>query len=249
MHFFFSAEVADGEIFRLRGRRMELDNRLRALADLVPPKSRVADIGTDHAYLSVYLVENGKAEFVVAGDKNSGPCEAAARTVRLSGHEDRISVRQGDGLSVLAPGEVDTICIAGMGGGLMCEILGACPKVLKAVGTLVLQPMNDSLELRRWMYRHSWHIEDETLAVAEGRLYEIVMAKKGRRRQPSRIMMEIGPILWEKKTELLRHHMKALLFRNKRIAAGMEKSEEARRSRKYKEIRKDIKTLEEMLKW
>ena len=231
------------------GRKMQLDNRLRALADLVPPGSRVADIGTDHAYLPVYLVENGKAEFVVAGDKNPGPCDAAARTVKLSGHEDRISVRHGDGLFVLTAGEVDTICIAGMGGRLMCEILGACPKVLKAVETLVLQPMNDSKELRGWLYRHGWHIEDETLAVAEGHLYEIVMAKRGKRKQPSRLMMEIGPILWKKKTELLRHRIEAVLLRNRRIAAGMEKSEEARESRKYKKIRKDIKALEEMLKW
>jgi len=228
---------------------MQLDNRLQAVADLVPLKSRVADIGTDHAYLPVYLVENGRAEFVVAGDKNPGPCEAAARTVKASGYEDRISVRQGDGLSVLAAGEVDTICMAGMGGSLMCEILGASPKVLKSVGTLVLQPMNAPLELRRWLYRHSWHIEDETLAIAEGRLYEIIMAKKGRRKWPSRLMMEIGPMLWEKKTELLRHHIEALIFRNRRIAAGMEKSEDARKSRKYKELLEDIKALEERLKW
>ncbi|MBR3458101.1 MAG: SAM-dependent methyltransferase [Selenomonadaceae bacterium] len=228
---------------------MQLDNRLRAVADFVAPGSRVADIGTDHAYLPVYLVEAGKADFVVAGDKNTGPCEAAFRTVREHGMGDRISVRQGDGLAILKEGEVDTVCIAGMGGTLMCEILGAYPEQLKEMGMLVLQPMNDVPELRRWIYRHYWHIEDESLALSDGRIYEIIMAKRGRRKMPSPLMLSIGPVLWEKKTDLLRHHIEALLFQTRRIAAGMEKSDRAKKSKKYRETIENIKALEERLRW
>lgn len=228
---------------------MQLDNRLRAVADFVVPGSRVADIGTDHAYLPVYLVEAGKADFVVAGDKNTGPCEAAFRTVREHGMGDRISVRQGDGLAILKEGEVDTVCIAGMGGSLMCEILGAYPEQLKEIGMLVLQPMNDVPELRKWIYQHYWHIEDEDLALSDGRIYEIIMAKRGRRKRPSPLMLSIGPVLWEKKTDLLRHHIEALLFQTRRIAAGMEKSDRAKKSKKYREIIESIKALEERLRW
>ncbi len=228
---------------------MQLDSRLQAVADFVAPGSRVADIGTDHAYLPVYLVEAGKADFVVAGDKNTGPCEAAFRTVREHGMGDQISVRQGDGLAILKEGEVDTVCIAGMGGSLMCEILGAYPEHLKKIGMLVLQPMNDVPELRKWIYRHYWHIEDENLALSDGRIYEIIMAKRGRRKRPSPLMLSIGPVLWEKKTDLLRHHIEALLFQTRRIAAGMEKSDRAKKSKKYQETIESIKALEERLRW
>lgn len=228
---------------------MELDNRLQAVADFVPPGSRVADVGTDHAYLPVYLVEKGISNFVIAGDKNKGPCEAASRTVREHGLGDKISVRQGDGLAILKEGEVDTLCIAGMGGVLMSEILGRDPILLKSLGTLVLQPMNDAPGLRNWLYRHYWHIEDEALALSDGRIYEIIMAKKGRRKKPSSLMLAIGPVLWEKKTDLLRHHIEALLFQTRRIAAGMEKSKTAKKSRKYQETLESIKALEARLKW
>lgn len=228
---------------------MRLDSRLRTVADFVPLGSRVADIGTDHAYLPVYLVESDRAVFAVAGDKNAGPCDAAIRTVQEHGLGEQISVRQGDGLEVLEPGEVDTICIAGMGGTLMAEILGACPDVLKAADSLVLQPMNDASGLRKWLYQHYWHIEDEELALADGRIYEIILAKRGRRKRPSPLMLDIGPVLWEKKGGLLQHHIEAMLFQNRRIAAGMEKSERAKKSRKYKEALENIRALEERLKW
>ena len=96
---------------------MHLDDRLQALADFVPEGARAADIGTDHGYLAVALLQQGKANFVVAGDKNRGPYEAAKRTVHeYAISEEQISVRLGDGLEVVKPGEVDTVCIAGMGG-------------------------------------------------------------------------------------------------------------------------------------
>ncbi len=228
---------------------MQLDSRLQALADFVKEGSRMADIGTDHAYLPVYLVGQGKVSFAVAGDKNAGPCEAAKRTVQENGMSDRIEVRHGDGLGVLVPGEVDTVCIAGMGGTLISEILHAHPEVLETTETLVLQPMNAAAELRKWLYRHYWHIEDEELALADGRIYEIIMAKHGRRKHPSPLMLSIGPVLWEKKSPLLKHHIESLLFQVKRMIAGMEKSERAKHTKKYLEAVENIKALEERLKW
>ena len=110
---------------------MKLDARLAAVAAFVPQGSRVADIGTDHGYLAAALVEEGRAPFVIASDLPAGPCEAARRTVREEDLTEKIEVRQGDGLTVLQPGEVDTVCIAGMGGVLMTEILAAAPEVRK----------------------------------------------------------------------------------------------------------------------
>ena len=212
---------------------MNLGDRLQAVADFVPQGSRVADIGTDHGYLAVELVKSGKAKFVVASDKNTGPYEAAVRTVRENGLADNvISVRLGDGLKRLKPGEVDTVCIAGMGGALMVEILEGSPDVVETLDTLILQPQSAAPELRRWIYRKHWHIEDESLALDDGRIYEIIMAKRGRRKMPEQLMLEIGPVLWQKKPPLLRHHIEALLFQERRVAAGMEKSDAAKKSTK-----------------
>ena len=227
---------------------MKLDARLAAVAAFVPQGSRVADIGTDHGYLAVALVEEGRAPFVIASDLPVGPCEAARRTVRAEGLEDRIEVRQGDGLTVLQPGEVDTVCIAGMGGVLMTEILAAAPEVWKSLTALVLQPMTGEEELRRYLYAHAWHVADETLVVADDRLYTI-RAARGHRKMPDDVTLAIGPVLLTRRDEYLRQHIESQLFLARRAAAGMEKSERAKKSVKYQAVSQRIKELEEKLVW
>ena len=229
---------------------MHLDDRLQALADFVPEGSRAADIGTDHGYLAVALLQQGKANFVVAGDKNRGPYEAAKRTVHeYAIGEEHISVRLGDGLEVVKPGEVDTVCIAGMGGILMNTILEASPEVIDKLKTLVLQPMNGAAELREWLYDHEWHIVDESLVIDDGRIYEIIKAEKGSRKKPSGLDLLVGPKLWKKKPPLLRHHIEALLFQQRRILNGMEKSDRAKGDKRFAQVKRRVKALEERLKW
>lgn len=228
---------------------MKLDARLAAVAAFVPQGSRVADIGTDHGYLAAVLVEEGRAPFVIASDLPAGPCEAARRTVREEGLADKIEVRQGDGLTVLRPGEVDTVCIAGMGGVLMTEILAASPEVWKSLAALVLQPMTGEEELRRYLYAHAWHVADETLVVADDRLYTVIRAERGRRKMPDDVALAVGPVLLTRKDELLRHHIESQLFLARRAAAGMEKSARAKKSAKYRAVKQRIEALEEQLKW
>ncbi|MBR2215155.1 MAG: SAM-dependent methyltransferase [Selenomonadaceae bacterium] len=228
---------------------MQLDARLQAVADFVEPGSRVADVGTDHAYLSVALVESGKARFVIATDKNPGPCEAARRSLRALGHSDRIEVRLGDGLLTLVPGEADTLCLAGMGGSLMERILVARPEVVAAAKMLILQPQSAAADLRAWLYGQAWHIADENLALADGRLYEIIKALPGSRPCPSPLMLAIGPKLWEKKPPYLKEHIEALIFQARRVAAGMERSRSAKESSRYLAVKERISELEAKLKW
>ena len=104
---------------------MRLDKRLQAVASLVPRGSRFADIGTDHAYLPVWLLEQGVIASAVAGDIAAGPCQAARTTVAMHGAADKIAVRQGSGLAVLVPGEVDCIAICGMGVSTVFMLLSA----------------------------------------------------------------------------------------------------------------------------
>src|SRR5690554_4326780 len=109
---------------------MKLSPRLLAIAEMVPEGSRVADIGTDHGYIPVFLKKTGRAKWAMASDINTGPLEKAAEVIKRHGLETEIDIRRGDGLTVLDGGEADTIVVAGMGGMLMRDILAAGVRVL-----------------------------------------------------------------------------------------------------------------------
>ncbi len=223
---------------------MRLDDRLAAVAALVPRGARVADIGTDHAYLAMELIDARGAEKVIATDKNEGPCAAARRTLSAAGLTERVPVRIGDGLSPISPGEVDTVCIAGMGGGLIALILEAEPEVLARLSRLVLQPMNDAAALRRRLYESGWHIAEERLATADGRLYEIIAAEPGPEEMPAQWLLTLGPVLWRERPPLFLRHVEAQRERLRRILGGMEKSETARESDAYRETEAELREIE-----
>ena len=226
---------------------MQLDARLAAIAAFVPHGTVLADIGGDHAYLAATLVMEGIAPRAVVGDLSAGACEAARRTVGAQRLTREIDVRQGDGLSVLAPGEAESIVIAGMGGALITEILSGAPDVLARVQTLVLQPMNGAAKLRRWLCENGWNIVDETLARANGRLYEIIRAERGACEMPDEVLLSIGAKLFEKRDPLLREHIDAQIEKLTRAAAGMGASPTARQSAEYRETVSQIAALRTML--
>ena len=224
---------------------MRLDNRLAAVAALVPRSARVADVGTDHAYLAIALINERNAKTVIATDKNEGPCAAARRTLSTAGLSERVSVRCGDGLSPLSTGEINTVCIAGMGGGLIASILTEGTEVLSEVSRLVLQPMNDAETLRQWIYENGWHIAEESLATADGRLYEIIAAEPGAEDTPEQWLLTLGPVLWREKPPLFARHVGIQTNRLQRILRGMEKSETARESEAYRMISGELKNIEQ----
>lgn len=227
---------------------MNLGARLKAAAGFVEAGCRVADIGTDHAYLPIYLLEKKMAVYAYACDVNQGPFNAAAKAVRRSGLTDFIDVRLGDGLKALEPGEADNVVIAGMGGSTMIEIMQAAPQVATAVQRFIFQPMNDAARLRGWLLANGWQIIDETLVEDEGRLYELICAEPGSMELGDDILLEIGPILWEKKPTLLRSHLQQLLDKSGRIIKGMQESEQARHSTRYELECKRYNELEARLK-
>ena len=102
---------------------MHIDRRLETIANLVPQGCVLADIGTDHAYLPVWLLEKQRISRAIAGDIAAGPCQAARTTVAQFGQHKHVEVRQGSGLKVLSPGEADCIAIAGMGASTIISIL------------------------------------------------------------------------------------------------------------------------------
>lgn len=175
-----------------------LDARLRCVAKHVRPGSVLADIGTDHARLPVYLVEQGVCPKAIASDLRRGPAAAARRTIRSAGLENRIEVRLGDGLTALTADEADDIVIAGMGGETAAAILDACRWIRDARYHLVLQPMTRPEELRRYLYEAGFSIRGEEI-VGDGRHWYTVMdvVYTGERIVPDPVRCHVGQIARE----------------------------------------------------
>ena len=214
---------------------MKLSKRLAALAAFVPKGARVADIGTDHAYLPIELVQKDIAISAVAGDVHVGPYQAAKDNIESLGLQHKIFVRFGDGLSVLTPKEVDTVVIAGMGGSSIIEILSSAPQMTSSLSRLILQPMIATGTVRHWLNTNQWRIIDEALVQDDGKLYEILVAEQGPSVITEPIMYDIGMILWEKKPELLALHIQNLIAQTERVLSEMSASNTARLSSKYDE--------------
>ncbi len=207
---------------------MKLNERLRQIAAFVPQGARIADIGTDHAYLPVFLVQQNVVSWAIAGDVHEGPYKAASLTVRQAGLSDKISVRLGDGLTVIGEDEIDAVVIAGMGGQTMIEILQKGELWIKRLTTLVLQPMGAAGALRLWLVKHGWQLIDEALVIDDDRLYEVICAKRSISGQGTlsveteiteaeKILYEVGPILLRKQDPLLSQHIGQKINDTKRI--------------------------------
>lgn len=164
---------------------MELTPRLRAIADLVPPGSSFADIGTDHAYLPAWLLLNGVIGHAIAADINKGPLERARETARKYSVENKMEFRLCDGLTAIREGEASVIAIAGMGGDTIAHILGQAPWTKNPEVTLLLQPMTSQPDLRQWLAENGYCIESEWIVREGGKLYTILSVKAGAMNQLS----------------------------------------------------------------
>ncbi len=157
---------------------LTLTPRLATVAAQVAPGSRFADIGTDHAYLPVRLLLDGVIPSAIAADLREGPLARARETAERFGVTDKVSFRLCDGLTGLAPGEADTVAIAGMGGETIAAILAAAPWTKEGVH-LLLQPMTSFPDLRRWLMENGYTIHGETVAREGGRYYTVLSVRGG----------------------------------------------------------------------
>lgn len=227
---------------------MKLTPRLQAVADCVPHDSHVADIGTDHAYIPIYLVMTKRARRVLATDVKPGPVAAARHTLELFNLTKSVALRLGKGLApVEAADEIDTFIIAGMGGETICTILADGSPNLLTKARLILQPMTDSSDVRRWLAKNNFLIVNENL-VREGRkIYEVIVAEPGR--QEDLTWLEFGPVLTAN-----RHRLLAPLLRSRlnRLVKALDLAKGAKGERglgRIQELKEQIGRLEEVLAW
>lgn len=154
---------------------------MEAVVSMVPPQSFIiADVGCDHAYVSIALRKRNMAKKVIAMDVRTGPLNIARKNIQEAGYTEDIDIRLGDGLEKLESGEADTIIIAGMGGLLMNGILERGKKCLLTETkkpVLILQPQSDIAEVRKFLYRQGYHIVCETMLEEDGKYYTVIKAE------------------------------------------------------------------------
>lgn len=227
---------------------MNIGERLETIGRLVPAGSVLADIGTDHAYLPVWLLQQGRISRAVAGDIAAGPCVAARTTVATHGLQDRVEVRQGSGLEVLQPGEADCIVIAGMGGSTISSILAASPEIARSAKLLVLQPMAGAAGLRQWLTANGWLLTGEELVDDPPHFYEIICARPGQDNTYSAAEYAVGPVLLREGHRLLAQQLARQINSCRQLLTNMERSEKARASAKYQELQALLAALEVLQK-
>lgn len=153
---------------------MQLSRRLSLIASMVDRTGVVADVGTDHGYIPIYLVGEGIAQTAIAMDINSGPLARAEINIKNNGLEDRISIRLSDGVKELKSGEADAIVVAGMGGQLIIKILEDGEEVFRNAGQIILSPHSDIEMVRRYLCKMEYNICDESMVIDDNKYYNVI---------------------------------------------------------------------------
>ena len=152
-------------------------NRLKMAAAMVRPGSRVADIGTDHAYLPVYLILNGTIPSALACDLRQGPLCNAEKTVAAYGLESKVTLRLSDGFDRIDPSEAEDFVLCGMGGTLMAKLLARAPWLKDPSKRLILQPQSHEEDVRGWLLENGFSILREDACTDDGKLYACMAAE------------------------------------------------------------------------
>ena len=200
---------------------MELSKRLMKIASYVEPCKAIADIGTDHGYIPIYLVKSNICEKAIASDINKGPIEKATTNVRFEGLSKDIKCLLGPGLKPIRKGEVNGVILAGMGGNLTRDILVEDIEKVKLYDFLILQPAQNPEVLREYLYNNNFEVINEDLIFDEGKFYELFKVKYSddakKMNIKDNLFYEISPLLLENKNELVDNYIKSKIERYENI--------------------------------
>ena len=228
-------------------KQLQLQPRLQLLADLVRDGARLADIGTDHGYLPIWLIQHGRITTAIAGDVGELPLEHARRTVREQEVEG-VDLRLCDGLRGIAPEEADTIVIAGMGGDTIVHILEAAPWTKEGRHTLLLQPMTKIEWLRGWLAENGYRFTRERLVWDKDFLYPVMEVVGGEQQPLSEVEQYTGTLL--EGDPLYGEYLQHQLDRLARAIAGMRRStkpESLAKAEELEALRRAIEAKKEEL--
>ena len=195
--------------------------------------NRLCDVGCDHAFLPIALVQEGRIPAALAMDVREGPLAIAAGNVAEAGLDDRIETRLSDGLEALRPGEADTIVLAGMGGRLVLDILAKGIDVAQTVREWILQPQSDVAEVRRWLRLSGFAAADEEMVRERGKFYTILQVKTDGAplvlQEDAALADSFGAVLLEKRHPVLREFLEKEYGRIGHILDGLSDIDNSRK--------------------
>lgn len=226
---------------------MQLSIRMQAVADMVTPGGRVADVGTDHGYVPIYLIEQNKAVHAIAMDVRKGPLARAGENIARFGCSGRIETRLSDGLEKLAPNEADTVIIAGMGGLLTIRILEAGLTVLETVKECVLQPQSDLDKVRQFLHQHHFQIAQEKMLMDEGKYYTVMRVLHGEETPYTESEDMYGRYLINDKNPVLREYLEKQTAVKERLLAVLRDKDSEKSRMRQQELQHELQVMNETI--
>ena len=228
---------------------VQLSMRLRAIAGMVTKGNRLADVGCDHGYLSIWLVSEKTVPSAIAMDVRPGPL--SRENIIRYGLEDYIETRLSDGLAKLEPGEGDTLVIAGMGGPLMERILKDGAKVREGFQELILQPQSDLPHFRHFLSEIGWEIVREEMIKEDGKFYPMMKAVRNNSGEKTVYTEEeawFGPLLLKKCHLVLKEYLLREEMIRKKILAGLSGAESVSAKTRLAEVKEEMELIHTALK-
>lgn len=201
---------------------MELSKRLQAVSDLVSVGMRVADIGTDHGYIPIYLIESGKCSRVIAMDVNKGPLERAKAHIHMHGLNRQITTRLSDGVKALTVGECDCVVVAGMGGALTVKIVEEGKEIFENLKEFVLQPQSELEKVRQYLWEHEFCSVQEDMVLEDGKFYPMMKMVKGSSEEYDLKELRYGKLLLKEKHPVLKIFLEKEIQTKEKILKNLE---------------------------
>lgn len=225
--------------------KLRLSERLCLVASNVKSGGTVADIGCDHGFTSIYLVQQKLAKAVIAMDINKEPLKRAKEHISEYGMEEYISTRLSDGAKKLKKGEADTILISGMGGALIVKILSQSIEVVKDVGELVLSPQSEIYLVRHFLHDNGFKIESEDMVKEQGKFYVVIRAVSGKQHFDDSASYIYGEFLINSKNQIFKEYLIKEQERISAILAKLAKKEKLKR--RIAVLKEEYSTIEHII--
>lgn len=223
---------------------MELSKRLQSVANLVSVGLTVADVGTDHGYIPIHLLETGKCPKAFAMDVNRGPLLRAQKHIAEHGLGEQIETRLSDGVKGLQVGECDAVVIAGMGGALTVKILDEGKDVFKNLKEFILQPQSELSKVREYLYEQGYCVVAEDMVQEDGKFYPMMKVINDESDTYNAIEFRYGKCLLSKKHPVLRVFLEKEKNTKKNILQNLQKEDGEHIEVRKKEIEEELEGIE-----